>query len=146
MMDLQIVVMPGVHRVDLPLLRLMAQSFGWKIQQARSAEELKILAGVGKIGAVLFQEESLSTGGAWLETLVKLQAASPESRFVACSDFSSAIDYPKMCRAGLFHLVWLPLKKNEILQCFGFVWEAEKRSAALASSAGRLIQMKRAAG
>jgi hypothetical protein len=80
-----------------------------------------------KIGALLFQQDSLGSGGSWLETIAQLKIVVPEARLVACNHFSEAADYPKLCRSGLFHSVWLPLKLNEVRQCLGFIWEAEKR-------------------
>ena len=145
-MELQIAVIPGPHHVDLAQLRTVAHEFGWTIQLARSIDELKDVAKKGHLGAVLFQHDSLDSGGQWLETITALSAALPEIRLVACSEFSAPVDYPKLCRAGLFYLVWLPLKRNEVRLCFGFIWEAEKRQLANSSRISRVIQMTRAAG
>jgi len=70
-----------------------------------------------------------------METIAVLKAVVPEIRLVACNNFSEATDYPKLCRAGLFHSLWMPLREHEVRQCFGFVWEAEKRLAALSRKA-----------
>lgn len=125
-MALQIVLMPGANRVELPLLRATAQNFGWAIEIAHNMSELLQLRERGRIGAVLFQQDSLGCNGSWLETIAQVKAATPEARLVACNHFSDADDYPKLCRAGLFHALWLPLKESEVLQCLGFIWEAEK--------------------
>jgi hypothetical protein len=127
-MELQIVIMPGSNRVDMPLLKGAAQDFGWAIQIARDAGELMALQAKGKIGAILFQEDSLGLGRSWLDTIALLREIAPEARLVACNHFSEAADYPKLCRAGLFHALWMPLRQHELRQCFGFVWEAEKRA------------------
>lgn len=128
-MELQIVVMPGSNRVDMPLLQAAAQDFGWAIQIARDVRELIAVQARGRVGAVLFQQDSLLGEGSWLETIGMLKSVAPEIRLVACNNFSEATDYPKLCRAGLFHALWMPLREHEVRQCFGFVWEAEKRLA-----------------
>jgi hypothetical protein len=129
-MELQIVIMPGSHRVDLPLVRGAAHEYGWTIHTARNVQELTGAAAHSRIGAVFFQQDSIGSGGSWIEAIALLRSAVPGVRLVACSEFSSGLDYPKLCRAGLFHSVWLPLKSSEVKQCLGFIWEAEKRRAA----------------
>jgi hypothetical protein len=126
-MELQIVIMPGSNRVDLPLLRGTAQDFGWAIQIARDAGELIAVQARGKVGAVLFQQDSLGTGLSLLNMIALLREVVPETRLVACNNFSEGVDFPKLCRAGLFHALWMPLRENEVRQCLGFVWEAEKQ-------------------
>jgi hypothetical protein len=130
-MELNIVIMPGAHRVDMPLLRAAAHDFGWAIQIAGDVRELKAVQARGKVGAVLFQQDSLGNGGSWLETIALLKAVAPGIRLVACNNFSETTDYPKLCRAGLFHALWMPLREHEVRQCFGFVWEAQKRLSPL---------------
>jgi hypothetical protein len=129
-MELQIVIMPGSNRVDLPLLRGATQYFGWAIQIARDAGELIAVQARGKVGAVLFQQDSLGTGRSWLDIIALLREVAPEKRLVACNHFSDETDYPKLCRAGLFYALWMPLRENEVRQCLGFVWEAEKQASA----------------
>jgi len=124
---LQMVIMPGADQLELPLLQTAAQGYGWSIQHAFSAAEVKNIREDGKIGAVLFQEDSLGSGGSWLETISELKEAAPDARLIACMHFSDDADYPKLCRAGLFHAMWLPLMEHEVRQCLGFIWEAEKR-------------------
>jgi hypothetical protein len=128
-MELNIVIMPGSNRVDMPLLRAAAQDFGWAIQIARDVRELRAVEARTKVGAVLFQQDSLGSESSWLETIAVLKAVMPDIRLVACNNFSEATDYPKLCRAGLFHALWMPLREHEVRQCLGFVWEAEKRSS-----------------
>jgi hypothetical protein len=129
-MELQIVVMPGSNRVDMPLLRGAAQDFGWAIQIARDADELTAVRARGKVGAVLFQQDSLGFGYSYLEMIAMLRELVSDTRLVACNHFSEQEDYPKLCRAGLFGALWMPLRQNEVRQCLGFVWEAEKRLTA----------------
>jgi hypothetical protein len=126
---LQIVIMQGADRLELPLLRAAAKEYGWQVQNAGSMNELLHLRKHGKIGAVLFHKDSLGKGGALLGTILQLKSVAPEARLIACNGFSEAADYPKLCRAGLFHALWLPLKESEVKQCLGFIWEAEKHSS-----------------
>jgi hypothetical protein len=152
LMSFQIVIMPGSYRVDLSLVRSAAQDFGWAVHPARNLRELGEIGVRGKVGAVLFQSDSLVDGGSWLESISLLRGVAPETRLVGCTQFSEMVDLPKLCRSGLFHAVWLPLKENELRQCFGFVWESEKQRGALVarktikdSESNRVHIMSRAA-
>ena len=147
----QIVIMPGAYRVDLSLVRSAAQDFGWAVHVARNLRELVEAGNRGTTGAVLFQADSVVPGGSWMETISTLRSVVPDIRLIGCTQFSEMVDLPKLCRSGLFHAVWLPLKENELRQCFGFVWEAEKHAASMArkavkdSDAKRVHLMSRAA-
>jgi hypothetical protein len=126
-MDTQVIIMPGSNRVDMPLLKAAADDFGWTVHIAKDVRELTAAQDSGKVAALLFQHDSIAGGSSWLETISYLKAVAPELRLVPCNHFSEAIDYPKLCRAGIFYALWMPLHRNEVRQCFGFVWEAEKR-------------------
>jgi DNA-binding NtrC family response regulator len=141
--NLQLVIMQGADRLELPLLRAAAEEYGWPVQNAGSVNELLHLRKRGKIGAVLFHKDSLGRGGALLGTILQLKNAAPEARLIACNHFSETADYPKLCRAGLFHALWLPLKESEVRQCLGFIWEAEKHSS-LKAEPGKIRFMRAA--
>ena len=51
----------------------------------------------------------------------------PGVRLVPCHRFSEFTDWDELRDAGAFHALWLPWGENELRQCLGFVWEAEKR-------------------
>jgi DNA-binding NtrC family response regulator len=130
-MDLRIVVMPGASWVEFPLLRAAAQCHGWAVEVANNLNELLELRKHGVVGAVLFEQDSLDPGSSWAEAIPQLKEVVPEAHLVACCHFSDSVDYPKLCRAGLFHALWLPLKASEVRQCLSFVWEAEKQMMVL---------------
>jgi DNA-binding NtrC family response regulator len=130
-MDVQIVVMPGSNAVDLPVLLAAAAEYGWAVHIARSVSELRGARERANIGAVLFQLDSVKAGGDWLETISLLKEAAPGVKLVGCAEFSQMPDYPKLCREGLFHAIWLPLKRSEVRQCFGFLCGAERGLSAV---------------
>lgn len=129
--------MPGSQWMDVPLLRAAAEQFGWTMRTVLDVGELR---DEEKIGAVFFQQDSLGSGWSWLGAIAKLKTVAPEARLVACTHFSDADEFPKLCRAGLFHSLWLPLKQCEVLQCMGFVWAAEKRGETLAKRPVHLVK------
>jgi hypothetical protein len=136
-----VVVMPGSMPVGLPMVRAIADDFGWKVEVALTLDEVARLRDDSKPLAVLCQEDSLGRSRPWVETIRAFKSAVSDVRLIACHGFSDAVDWPAMARAGAFHGLWLPLKESEVRQSFGFVCLDERRSA----GDGRLIELPAAA-
>jgi hypothetical protein len=67
-----------------------------------------------------------------------LHADLPAARLIPCQGFSESSDWQDLSDAGAFHPLWLPLKENELRQCLGFIWQAEKRAAASVEETSKL--------
>lgn len=125
-----VLVVSGSGRVDLRMLDKVARDFGWAIETAHDISDAAVARANRNIVAVLFCRDALNAESSWLETIRRFRRALPAVRLIACSEFSTFLDWPQLCEAGAFHTLWLPLKENEVRQALGFVWEAEQRTFA----------------
>lgn len=134
-MDDCLVVLPGSDGFELGTLRAVSADFGWDLHVAHDLDQVVALQECRNIVAFLFASDALGSGLSWLESISLLQLASPTARLIPCHGFSCTIDWAKLCEAGAFHSLWLPLKKNEIRRSLGFLWESEKRLAGIKEDA-----------
>ena len=121
-------VMPGSDWFDLPVLQTVAGQFGWDVDVANDLPELAKASPCRKTVAILLHHDALGPGYSWHELIMLLTRTLPDVRVVACIGFQESIHWPELCDAGAFYALWLPLKENELRQCLGFVWEAERRA------------------
>jgi hypothetical protein len=128
-----IIAMPGPACFDLGTLHAVAREFGWTVGVADDLRELAAAQPYRRPITVLFHRNAFGSCS-WLDAVRLLRSALPEVRPVACHGFPEPIDWPALCDAGAFHALWLPLQENEVRRSFGFVWEAEKRLAAPATT------------
>jgi DNA-binding NtrC family response regulator len=148
----RIIVMPGSGQFDFARLRAAATEFGFNVETAGDVRELAADRDSGNIAAVLFHRDVFGPRCSWLDALQLLESELPGVRLVASHRFAEAIDWASLADAGAYHALWLPLKDNELRQCLGFVWQAEKRRAeeqrprplpARSLTAGRLTAIDR---
>ena len=122
-----LIVMPGLARLDLKALQTVAVEFGWTVNVVHDLPDLADAQADGKTAAVFFHREAFGSNCSWFEAVRLLKLVVPGVRLVACHGFQEPIDWPELCDAGAFHALWLPLKENEVRRSLGFISEAEKR-------------------
>jgi hypothetical protein len=126
-----VVVMPGTGEFDFACLHSVAAEFGWTIQLVTDLknDELRESLGRGSTAAVLFHIEDICAGRCSAPDAIRLLHADlPAARLIPCQGFSESSNWEDLSDAGAFHPLWLPLKENELRQCLGFIWQAEKRA------------------
>lgn len=121
-----LIVMQGSTRFDLPVLEHVAGEFGWAVKVINALSDV---AGQkeGTTAAVLFYRDACGPDCSWPDAIRLLSLALPGVRLVACHGFTEPLDWPKLCDAGAFHALWLPLKEDEVRQSLGFISEAQKK-------------------
>lgn len=121
-----IILLPGVARVEIEELRNGAREFGW---QVKTAQFLRAAEGTvdSDTAAIFFHRSAVTPDCTWLEALRQMQAIFPGIALIACHAFSEPVDWPALSAAGAFHDVWLPLKGSEVRKSLGFVSEARQR-------------------
>jgi len=122
-----ITFLPGARRVNTGPLESVAREFGWVVDRATDLREIAALRKWRRPVALFVFRDALGPDYSWLEAIRLLRLTLPDVRLIACHEFSEAVDWPALCDAGAFHEIHLPLQENELHQCLGFVWEAEKR-------------------
>lgn len=128
----KLIVVPGLARLDLQPLQAVAAEFGWTVNVVHDLPDLADAQADGKTAAVLFHRDAFGVDCSWLEAVRLLKLVVPGVRLVACHGFPEQIDWPRLCDAGAFHALWLPLKQNEIRKSLGFISEAEARGTGVA--------------
>jgi hypothetical protein len=123
-----LVVMPGSARFDLQILESVSGEFGWPVKVLNGQPDVAEAQQHGASAGVLFYRDALGPGCSWLDAIRILRVALPGVHLVACHGFTEAFDWPKLCDAGAFHALWLPLKEDEVRKSLGFISEARKKS------------------
>lgn len=116
--------MPGSARLDIPVLRVVAEEFGWGVKLVEDISDLAVAQVCRRAAVVLFHRDAVGREHSWFDAARFLRLTLPESRLVACHGFSELLEWPELSDFGVFHAVGLPLKENEVRQSLGFVWQA----------------------
>lgn len=124
--DPGVVAMLGVQPADLSCANRIAAEFNWTIRTGYGVPFVAAAGTGAKLAAVLFHRQALGVDS-WIEALSDLKSVLPTTPLIVCHGFSDSIDWPRLCEAGAFHRVHLPLDSNELRQSFGFVWQAARR-------------------
>jgi hypothetical protein len=117
-MDGKVIVAMGPEPADIAVADQVARQFGWRVGNARDK---------GEIAAVLLRREGLS----WRDALRRVRRIYPEARVITCHGFDDPIEWGEFFDLDAFHSIRLPMVEAEVRQSLGFVWEAEKRLAAM---------------
>ena len=123
-----ILVLPELVEVDLPILQTTAMEFGFVVDVVGNLGEVARVTKPGRTAALLFHRDALGLKCSWPEAVRFLKGMAPEVRLIACHGFSEEIDWDELSEAGAFHSLVLPLKENEVRQSLGFLREAESRT------------------
>jgi hypothetical protein len=123
----KIVVMPGPRGLDLSMFSSTANEFGWDTEITDDLTGPAERLGHRGIAAVYFCRDAVGLQYSWTDALRMLQSTMPDKPLVPCYGFSEPVDWDELCNAGAFHSLWLPLKRSELRQCLGFVWQALER-------------------
>ena len=129
-MTSELIVMPGLTRLEPQTLVPVADEFGW---QGKTAPDLSsaVAQANNRTAAVLFHRSAVGPNCSWLGAVRTVKALLPGVALVACHGFSESFDWPELCDAGAFHALWLPLKENEIRKSFGFILQNQTRLASM---------------
>ena len=125
----RIIVMPGSASFDFAQLWGVARELGFRVEAVDDIREIAASSsGCRDIAAVLFHYDALGPRSSWFDALWVLQSELPGVRLIPCHGFADSVDWELLDRAGAWHSLRLPLKENELRQCLGFIWEAQKRA------------------
>ena len=121
-------------------LEIAAKRFDWEVYFAQDLSEtasqnlLRALNREHDIVAVMFSPEAMDLH--WRDALDLVHAWAPMAHPIL---FFRMADHPpaeELSRAGVFHAIGLPLRKQEIHHSLGFVWAARNPSTTRKDASG----------
>src|SRR5580700_7280854 len=116
------VVLLGDLSIEMPVVSDLVGEFGWSMQIAAGLDQLRQMARMRSVVAVLLDAKGL---GLTVERALRAaQKAAPNARLIPCHRFSDQVDWPELADAGAFHALAVPLDRAEVRQSLGFVWSA----------------------
>ncbi len=119
-------------------LEIAADKFGWDVHFAQdlsvtaSQNLLRALNREHDIVAVMFSPEALKLH--WRDALHLIHAWAPMAQPILFFRMAEHPPSEELSRAGVFHAIGLPLRKQEIHHSLGFVWAARHSSNRTKSS------------
>jgi DNA-binding NtrC family response regulator len=116
-----------------PEAKNVVEEFGWSIEEASTADQLKRIVAANDVIAVLFQTNVLEKS--FEEALTVILSIAPGARPIVCHSFSDQLDWPTLAAAGAFHALLYPINLREFRTSLGFVWAAADRDSLYERSA-----------
>ena len=107
-------------------LEIAAERFGWEVHFAKDLSEtssqnlLRALNREHEIVAVMFSPEAM--GLPWQEALNLVHSWAPLAQPILFFRMADRPPAEELSRAGVFHAIGLPLRKQELHHSLGFVW------------------------